>query len=121
MPLIESGAFDHLKDRPVVTYCTGGVRCEVLSTVMRNRGFAEVYQLDGGIVRYGERYGDDGLWQGSLYVFDDRMGVEFSDHAEVLGRCVECRRPTSNVANHPDRDGRDLAVICADCLEPDRR
>ncbi len=121
VPLIESGAFDHLKDRPIVTYCTGGVRCEVLSTVMRNRGFAEVYQLDGGIVRYGERYGDDGLWQGSLYVFDDRMGMEFSDHAEVLGRCVECRRPTSNVANHPDRDGRDLAVICADCLEPDRR
>ncbi|MGV6992451.1 oxygen-dependent tRNA uridine(34) hydroxylase TrhO [Gordonia amicalis] len=116
IPLIESGAYDHLKDRPVVTYCTGGVRCEVLSTVMRNRGFNEVYQLDGGIVRYGERYRDGGLWKGSLYVFDNRMSTEFSDRAEVLGQCVECGGSTNNVANHPDREGRDLAVICPACL-----
>ncbi|MFX4798033.1 rhodanese-like domain-containing protein, partial [Acinetobacter baumannii] len=49
---IESGKYDDLKDKPVVTYCTGGIRCEVLSVLMRNRGFNEVYQLDGGIVRY---------------------------------------------------------------------
>lgn len=47
-----------------MTYCTGGVRCEVLSALMTARGFDEVYQLDGGIVRYGERYGDAGLWEG---------------------------------------------------------
>ena len=46
---IESGAYDDLKRRPVVTYCTGGIRCEVLTAVMRNRGFEEVYQLDGGL------------------------------------------------------------------------
>ena len=44
---IESGKYDHLKDKPVVTYCTGGIRCEVLSAVMKNRGFKEVYQIDG--------------------------------------------------------------------------
>ena len=64
-----------------MTYCTGGIRCEVLSGLMRSRGFGEVYQLDGGIVRYGEEYGDDGLWEGSLYVFDGRGSVDFSDHA----------------------------------------
>src|SRR5699024_7856045 len=54
---IESGKYDDLKDKPVVTYCTGGIRCEVLSVLMKNRGFEEVYQLDGGIVRYGETFG----------------------------------------------------------------
>ncbi|NKX52074.1 rhodanese-related sulfurtransferase, partial [Arthrobacter deserti] len=50
---LDSGKYDDLKDKPVVTYCTGGIRCEVLSALMVNRGFQEVYQLDGGIVRYG--------------------------------------------------------------------
>lgn len=57
----ESGKFDYLKEKPVVAYCTGGVRCEVLSAVMKSRGFEEVYQIEGGIVRYGEQFGDDGL------------------------------------------------------------
>jgi predicted sulfurtransferase len=48
---LDSGRYDHLKDKAVVTYCTGGIRCEVLSSVMRNRGFREVYQLEvvGGL------------------------------------------------------------------------
>jgi len=54
---IESGKYDHLKDKPIVTYCTGGIRCEILSAVMKSRGFSEVYQIDGGIVRYGEASG----------------------------------------------------------------
>ncbi|MDL9935765.1 rhodanese-related sulfurtransferase [Gordonia sp. ABSL1-1] len=116
VPLLDSGAYDHLKDRPIVTYCTGGVRCEVLSALMRHRGFSEVYQIDGGIVRYGETFGDDGLWEGSLYVFDSRMSTDFSDHAKVVGQCVECGVPTNHVANHPDHDGRELAVICQDCF-----
>ena len=65
----DSGKYDHLKQRPIVTYCTGGIRCEVLSSLMKSRGFDEVYQLEGGIVRYGEEFGDAGLWEGSLYVF----------------------------------------------------
>ena len=48
---IESGKYDHIKDKPIVTYCTGGIRCEILSVVMKNRGFKEIYQIDGGIVR----------------------------------------------------------------------
>ena len=113
--LLDDGSLDHLKDRPVVTYCTGGVRCEVLSALMRARGFGEVYQLDGGIIRYGEQFGDDGLWEGALYVFDDRMTVGFSDNPKVLGRCAECGEPTSNVANHPTSPDRELAVLCAGC------
>jgi len=70
---------DHLKSKPIVTYCTGGVRCEILSVAMLNRGFSEVYcEIEGGIVRYGEAYRDKGLWEGSLYVFDERMTVNFT-------------------------------------------
>jgi UPF0176 protein len=57
---LESGKYDDIKDKPVVTYCTGGIRCEILSSLMKNRGFKDVYQMDGGIVKYGEKYGDDG-------------------------------------------------------------
>ncbi|RRQ25180.1 rhodanese-related sulfurtransferase [Rhodococcus sp. Eu-32] len=111
---LDSGKYDHLKKSPVVTYCTGGVRCEVLSSLMRSRGFEEVYQLDGGIVRYGETFGDDGLWKGSLYVFDKRMTTDFSDHTEVIGRCTVCANPTSRYQDFDD-DGRGLRLVCIDC------
>ena len=101
--LLDSGAYDHLKGRPVITYCTGGVRCEVLSAVMRSRGFADVYQLDGGIARYGERFGDGGLWEGSMYVFDRRMRVDFSDAAKRIGRCSSAGRPPPTSRTSPHR------------------
>ncbi|MDR6972474.1 rhodanese-related sulfurtransferase [Leifsonia shinshuensis] len=112
---LDSGAYDHLKERPVVTYCTGGIRCEVLSSLMRSRGFQEVYQLDGGIARYGEAYGDDGLWEGSLYVFDGRGSLTFSDHAAVIGACVTCGAATSRMRNCPDPACREQLVVCETC------
>ncbi|AYJ50737.1 oxygen-dependent tRNA uridine(34) hydroxylase TrhO [Rhodococcus sp. P1Y] len=112
---LDSGQFDHLKMSPVVTYCTGGVRCEVLSSLMKARGFEEVYQLDGGIVRYGETFGDDALWEGSLYVFDKRMKIDFSDHTSVIGRCTVCTNPTSRYQDFDDDDGRGLRLVCVDC------
>ncbi|WP_424937593.1 MULTISPECIES: rhodanese-related sulfurtransferase [Bacteria] len=113
--LLDSGVYDDLKDRPVVTYCTGGIRCEVLSSLMRARGFGEVYQLDGGIVRYGETFGDEGLWEGSLYVFDGRGSIDFSDHAAVLGSCAGCGAATSRTANCPELSCRRQAVVCTSC------
>lgn len=107
--------YDSLKDRPVVTYCTGGIRCEVLSMLMKEEGFKEVYQIDGGIVKYGEEYGDEGLWQGSLYVFDDRMGTKFSDAAEDIGRCGHCGGLTSNYENCADKSCNDLILVCTTC------
>ncbi|BCN44094.1 rhodanese-related sulfurtransferase [Rhodococcus hoagii] len=113
---LDSGRYDHLKTKPVVTYCTGGVRCEVLSALMRNRGFEEVYQIDGGIVRYGEAYGDEGLWDGSLYVFDKRMNLQFSGNAVTLGTCTLCQEPTSRYRNYPDTGGRELVLVCESCV-----
>lgn len=112
---LDSGKYDDLKDKPVVTYCTGGIRCEVLSSLMVNRGFKEVYQMQGGIVRYGETYGDKGLWEGSLYVFDKRMHTEFTDDAVTIGKCVRCEAPTSKFENCSNLSCRKLTLYCADC------
>jgi len=114
---LESGKYDDLKDRPVVTYCTGGIRCEILSSLMINRGFTEVYQMDGGIVKYGEAYGDDGLWEGSLRMFDDRMTIDFSDHAQVIGVCSHCKGMTNNYENCALSSCNDLVLICLNCKQ----
>jgi UPF0176 protein len=116
---LDSGRYDHLKDQPVVTYCTGGIRCEVLTALMHHRGFGEVYQLDGGIVRYGEAFGDAGLWEGSLAVFDRRMRLEFSDEAAVVGRCSLCRAPTAELRNCTDASCKTLDTVCDGCVEAD--
>jgi UPF0176 protein len=114
---IESGKYDHLKDKPVVTYCTGGIRCEILSVVMKNRGFNEVYQIDGGIVKYGERFGDEGDWEGSLYIFDDRMAMDFSDKAKVIGECDKCKAPTKSFRNCNTASCHQLILLCDTCAE----
>lgn len=114
---LDSGKYDDLKGRPVVTYCTGGVRCEVLSKLMVDRGFGEIYQLDGGIVRYGEQFGDAGLWEGSLYVFDRRMHVEFSEDSARLGHCIHCGEPTNTYRNCINGDCRDMVLICDNCVD----
>jgi UPF0176 protein len=114
---LDSGVYDHLKGRPVVTYCTGGIRCEVLSSLMTARGFGEVYQLDGGIARYGEARRDSGLWRGALYVFDGRGSVTFSPDAEVIGRCTGCAAATSRMRNCSDPACRAQLVVCGECDE----
>lgn len=114
--LLDSGAYDHLKETPVVTYCTGGIRCEILTPLMKQRGFREVYQLDGGIARYGETFGDDGLWEGSLYVFDGRRTMNFSDHATLIGTCDTCQSSCEIVQDCIDVSCVRQFVRCTDCM-----
>ena len=115
--IIDSGAYDHLKHRPVVTYCTGGVRCEVLSALMISRGFTEVYQIDGGVARYAQEYAHRGLWEGSLFVFDERLTQEFGDDVAVLGRCERCVAPTSHYYNCANLSCRALILLCDGCAQ----
>lgn len=114
---LESDKYDDIKNKKVVTYCTGGIRCEVISAMMKKRGFTDVYQMDGGIVKYGEAYGDDGLWEGALRVFDDRMTIEFSDHAQTIGVCTHCQGATSNFENCAFANCNDLVLICETCKQ----
>lgn len=112
---IEDPKYDAIKDKPIVTYCTGGIRCEALSALLKNRGFKDVYQIDGGIVKYGEKYADEGLWEGSLYIFDKRMNVEFSDKAKTIGMCTHCGGKTSNFVNCANKSCNELVLVCEDC------
>ena len=112
---LDDPKYNDIKDKPVVTYCTGGIRCEVLSSMMKKRGFKEVYQIDGGIVKYGEQYADEGLWEGSLYVFDGRMNVKFSGKAKDIGECIHCQGKTSNYENCALKSCNNLVLICEDC------
>ena len=116
---LEDPKYDDIKDKPVVTYCTGGIRCEVLSVLMKNRGFKEVYQMDGGIVKYGEKFKDKGHWEGSLYIFDDRMGMKFSDEAVDIGECEHCAGKTSNYENCANKACNKLVLICETCKTDD--
>ena len=114
---LESDKYDDIKNKKVISYCTGGIRCEVISAMMKKRGFTDVYQIDGGIVKYGEKYGDDGLWEGSLRVFDNRMTVNFSDHTKTIGECTHCNGKTSNFENCAHMECNDLVLICEKCKD----
>lgn len=118
---LESDKYDDIKNKKVISYCTGGIRCEVISAMMKKRGFKEVYQIDGGIVKYGEKYGDDGEWEGVLRVFDRRMVTQFSDHAKTIGECTHCAGNTSNFENCALAECNDLVLICDNCKKnPDK-
>lgn len=114
---LESDKYADIKHKKVISYCTGGIRCEVISAMMKKRGFTDVYQIDGGIVKYGEKYGDDGLWEGALRVFDKRMTMNFSDHAKTIGECTHCHGKTSNFENCAEVSCNDLVLICETCKQ----
>jgi UPF0176 protein len=112
---LDSNKYDDIKDKHVVTYCTGGIRCEALSALMKNRDFKNVYQIDGGIVKYGEKFKDDGYWEGKLYVFDRRLVTSFSEKAKDIGHCVHCDSRTSNFENCANMACNNLVLICDNC------
>jgi UPF0176 protein len=105
------------KDKPVLTYCTGDIRCEYLSAYMKHKGFKDVYHLDGGIVKYGGTYGDDGLWEGACYVFDKRMKLKFSGDGADVGVCVHCGQATAEQVNCADLSCNRQFVVCEACRQ----
>lgn len=102
-------------DRPLAMFCTGGIRCEKATALMLELGFSEVYQLQGGILKYLEDVDDaDNLWEGECFVFDTRVAVD-RDRAEGdYVQCHACRRPLSSEdLESPDyREG----VSCPKCI-----
>ncbi len=79
------------KNEPIVMYCTGGIRCEKASAYMRYRGFKDVYQLEGGIIKYAHEVHDQGLdnlFIGKNFVFDERLGERISN--EIIAHCHQC-------------------------------
>lgn len=111
-------SLDHLKNKTILTVCTGGVRCEKASGFLVSNGFEDVYQLYGGIVTYMEKYpGEDFL--GSLYVFDNRlvMGFNMDDpERKILGQCVVCQKPSEHFINCKDGFCHRHFIVCEECL-----
>ncbi len=88
---------------------------------MKIRGFKGVYQMDGGVVKYGEKYGDDGFWEGSLYIFDSRMSQRFSEKSKDIAKCIHCGLNTSNYENCANKACNKLVLICNKCFEQDSK
>ena len=117
-----------LKEKKVLMYCTGGIRCEKASALLRSRGFENVYQLHGGIVTYQEQFGNE-HWQGECFVFDQRMTVRVDDGLVPIGRCAHTGRTTSRFVNclhdpchrlfilseEAERENREY-TLCPQCL-----
>jgi UPF0176 protein len=87
-----------LKDRKVLMYCTGGIRCEKASALFRSKGFANVFQLHGGIVTYQQEFGNE-HWLGECFVFDQRMTVRVDEALVPIGRCAHTGQPTNRFVN----------------------
>ncbi len=105
------------KDKPILTYCTGDIRCEYLSAYMTHKGFDEVYHLDGGIVKYGQEFKDSGHWEGKCFVFDNRLNIAFSDNAADIGECAHCGDNTSNHENCANKSCNLFALVCEKCTD----
>ena len=110
----ELSNYEELKNKKVVTYCTGGIRCEKASALLKEKGFRDVYQLDGGIVTYAKAF-PDGAFEGECFVFDERMKVGFKESPELLGSCLECSTPTNDYLNCANKSCNKLVLVCDDC------
>jgi len=105
------------KTTKVFMYCTGGIRCEFYSAVMKQEGFEQVYQLEGGVIQYGLEQGQD-QWEGKLFVFDDRLVVPISEEsAPAISRCRCCQSAEDTYYNCANMDCNDLFICCAKCLQ----
>ncbi len=104
------------KTTPVLMYCTGGIRCELYSSILKERGFDKVYQLQGGIINYGLEEGSK-HWKGKLFVFDDRLAVPIGEEATpVIGTCHHCKTSNETYLNCANIDCNNLFLCCPDCL-----
>ncbi len=109
----EAKKLEHLKDKKIVMYCTGGIRCEKASAFLKQQGFDKVYQLQGGIINYVNQFPNT-YWKGGLFVFDDR---NVSKVGKPMTKCEICGTQSDEYINCYNMDCDKLAVICTQCQE----
>lgn len=106
-----------IQKTPVMMYCTGGIRCELYSSILKEKGFEKVYQLDGGVINYGLEEGSD-KWLGKLFVFDDRLAVPLSEENHtVIGQCHHCNCANDSYYNCANIDCNKLFLCCKECIK----
>jgi UPF0176 protein len=108
--------YDPVVHKKVAMFCTGGIRCEKASAFMLNEGFAEVYHLEGGILKYLEEVpAEDSLWQGECFVFDNRVSVDHKLEKGRYDQCYGCRHP---ITEEDKSSGLyEVGVCCPHCYD----
>ena len=102
-----------LKDKKIVTYCTGGIRCEKATALMKSKGFKQVFQLEGGIINYVNKFpGKD--FEGDVFVFDDRLNESTGSDSKP-GQCKICTAPCNDYTDCYNLDCDKLFICCPTC------
>lgn len=117
LPIVEEMLKPH-KDKHIIMYCTGGIRCEKASAWFKHQGFPKVYQLEGGIIKYANDAKEQDLenkFHGKNFVFDERLGERISD--EIISHCHQCGTLADTHTNCKNEGCHLLFIQCTECTE----
>ncbi|MEE9372975.1 MAG: rhodanese-related sulfurtransferase [Saprospiraceae bacterium] len=115
LPIVENILSSH-KEKNILLYCTGGIRCEKASAYFKHRGFEKMHQLNGGIIEYARQCKNNGLdnkFKGKNFVFDERLGEIISD--DVISKCHQCGKPSNHHKNCKNDHCHILFIQCEEC------
>ncbi|MBK8626093.1 MAG: rhodanese-related sulfurtransferase [Saprospiraceae bacterium] len=115
LPVVEN-LLETQKDKNIIMYCTGGIRCEKASAYYKHKGFQHVYQVEGGIIEYARRAKELGIenkFIGKNFVFDERLGEKISE--DVIAHCHQCGSPCDTHVNCANDACHILFIQCPDC------
>ncbi|HJW17063.1 MAG TPA: rhodanese-related sulfurtransferase [Flavisolibacter sp.] len=104
------------RDKNIIMYCTGGIRCEKASAYMLHQGYKNVFHLEGGIINYTNQAKEKGLelkFKGKNFVFDNRLGERITE--EIIARCHQCGKPADTHVNCANEACHLLFIQCEDC------
>ena len=106
------------KDKKIIMYCTGGIRCEKASAYMLHHGFKNVFHLEGGIINYANQIKEVGIesqFKGKNFVFDDRLGEKITE--DIISKCHQCGAPCDTHTNCKNDGCHLLFIQCPSCAE----
>lgn len=106
------------KDKNIIMYCTGGIRCEKASAYLLHKGFKNVYHVEGGIIEYARKAKEQGIpnkFIGKNFVFDERLGERISE--DVIAQCHQCGAPCDDHTNCANQGCHLLFIQCSACAE----
>ena len=118
LPIIENQLSNHKEDKNLLMYCTGGIRCEKASAYFKNKGFQNVYQLEGGIIEYTRQVKAEGLeskFIGKNFVFDHRLGERITE--DIVSQCHQCGTACDNHTNCENEGCHLLFIQCVECKQ----
>jgi UPF0176 protein len=118
LPFIDQTLSEQKKDKKLLMYCTGGIRCEKASAYFKHKGFKNVFQMEGGIIEYARQIEAEGIenqFIGKNFVFDERRGERISNH--IIAKCHQCGTPCDTHVNCSNEACHLLFIQCESCQE----